>query len=74
LYYDYADDFHDLFRINDYPTIELHSLEETMAFIDKRQRARDLDKKIHFLDPKEETFELLKEFWEKHPDGMINFG
>jgi hypothetical protein len=57
--------FHDLFRKHGYPDDKLFSYEETLAYIN---------------DPKNEctvcdwTNDKLKEFWEKFPDGMIQFG
>ena len=54
---------HDLFRIHNYPEDTLHSLSETLAFI-----------KEHGCTTYEWTDKKLKEFWVKHPDGMIDFG
>lgn len=64
-WYEDVDDFHDLFRKYGYPDDMLFSLEETLEYIN---------------DPKNEctvyeyTENRLKEFWEKYPDGMIQFG
>lgn len=64
-WYKETDDFHDVFRKYSYPDDILFSLEETLAYIN---------------DPKNEcvvydwTENDLKEFWEKYPDGMIQFG
>lgn len=64
---------HDLFRIGKYPEDELLSLEETLSFIEARE------KEIAFgpmptIYGKDEVIRRLKEFWEQNPEGMIRFG
>jgi len=56
---------HDLFRKYGYPEIKLFSLEETLSYI----YDKDNDCVIY-----EDTEESLRNFWEKYPDGMIEFG
>lgn len=65
-FYTYTDDLpHDLFRIGEYPTDKLFSLEETLSFIEKNE------KKISFwINWKTH----LEKFWMEYPDGMIDFG
>jgi hypothetical protein len=64
-WYTEADGFHDAFRKYGYPDDQLFSLDETLAYIQ---------------DPKNEcvvnerTEEILKNFWNKFSDGMIQFG
>jgi len=64
-YYDDVDEFHDVFRKYGYPSTNLYSYEETIKYIE---------------DPKNEckiyeyTYKRLKEFWDKYPKGIINFG
>ena len=59
--------YHDEFRKYGYPNDLLFSLEETLAYIDD-------PKNKCFVSDREWTEKRLKEFWEKHPDGMIQFG
>ena len=69
---------HDTFRIGGYPETKLFSLEETLDFLEKN------DDKISYASTiwdktdrsilKAKAIERLKEFWEKNPDGMIDFG
>lgn len=69
---------HDIFRIGDYPEIKLFSLQETLDFLEKN------DDKIRYTSSifdktdrevlKQRAIERLKDFWEKNPDGMIDFG
>lgn len=58
-------DFHDVFRKYRYPDDQLFSLEETLAYINNPENG---------CSTYENTTEMLKRFWEEHPDGMINFG
>lgn len=60
--------YHDTFRVYDYPDDNLFSLEETLKFIEKYQNS---DKVITV---QKDTIERLKQFWDEHPDGCINFG
>jgi hypothetical protein len=63
-WYDSTDELpHDLFRHGGYPDDTLHSLEETLTYIKKNK-----------CTTYEYTEESLKEFWNNHPEGMINFG
>lgn len=55
--------YHDLFRIHDYPADFLYSLEECLAYIDRRGCVTY-----------EYTNDKLEEFWEKHPGGLVKFG
>ncbi len=56
-----TEEYHDLFRIGNYPETRLYSLEETEDFIE--------DQQITEVD-----WVCLKEFWERYPDGLIKFG
>ena len=57
--------YHDLFRIHNFPEDNLFSLEETYQFIETN---KDL---INYNNNWENR---LIEFWDKYPDGMICFG
>jgi len=57
--------FHDTFRKYGYPEDKLFSLQETLDYINNPKN----DCTIY-----ENTIERLKEFWDKYPDGMIEFG
>ena len=54
-------DFHNLFRVHNYPKDVLTSLEECLDFIKK-----------HNID--NVNYERLNEFWNKYPDGAVDFG
>ena len=56
-------EFHDVFRESGFPEIILGSYDETIDYI------RD-DKCVVF----DYTDEYLKRFWNKYPDGKIEFG
>jgi hypothetical protein len=56
---------HDLFRIGCFPEDKLLSLEQTLEFIERNKERMSFS-----LDW--ET--SIKEFWTKHPDGVIEFG
>jgi hypothetical protein len=58
-------EFHDVFRTSDYDGAELYSLKETIDYIS--------DEKNGCLIM-ENTVELLNEFWDKYPEGVIEFG
>lgn len=60
--YEEIDEFHDLFRVGDYPETTLHSFEETTEFIENNKVKGDI------------YWDELKKFWEKYPDGLITFG
>jgi len=54
------------FRIGDYPDDCLYSLEETLNFIKRYEEQNSCTVEV--------SMECLKDFWNKYPDGMINFG
>lgn len=70
--------YHDIFRRGGYPDHELHSLEETLQYLEKYDGEISYQSTIFDETPREElknrAIERLKEFWEKYPDGMIDFG
>lgn len=57
--------YHDVFRKYGYPDDVLLSYEETLYYIDYPPN------ECHLY---EGSLERLKEFWDKYPDGMIDFG
>ena len=57
--------FHDIFRKYGYPEDKLFSLQETLNYINNPENA---------CVTYDKTFERLNEFWNKYPDGMIEFG
>ena len=57
--------FHDVFRKYGYPDDKLFSLQETLNYINNPENA---------CVTYDKTFERLNEFWNKYPDGMIEFG
>ena len=57
-------DYHDVFRVSDFPADELFSFEETMDFIEKRV--------VRFVD--DDWKSSIENFWKIYPNGMINFG
>ena len=57
--------FHDIFRKYGYPEDKLFSLQETLNYINNPENGCTVY---------EHTIERLKEFWNKYPDGMIDFG
>ena len=69
-------EYYNLFRTTDYEAPILYSLEETLKFISDN----NLKGETYFCDEKKKIvereidFNLIKEFWEKHPDGLISFG
>ena len=64
-WFDEVDGFHDEFRKYGYPDDRLYSLEETLAYIENPENNCTVY---------ETTKRRLKEFWEKYPEGMIEFG
>ena len=54
-------EYHDIFRVRNYPGIRLYTLDETYEFINDNNITE-----VHT--------ESLKSFWEKYPLGMIQFG
>lgn len=60
-----VDEYHDLFRVGGYPEDHLCSLEETLEYINNPEnQCRVYDY----------TNESLAAFWNKYPDGLIEFG
>lgn len=57
-------DYHDIFRIGNYPTDELFSKDDCMKFIERNKN------KIQFT---EKSYERIDEFWNKYPDGFMHF-
>ncbi len=57
--------YHDIFRKYGYPEDMLFSYEDTLDYIDYPGNNCQLY---------DHSLEKLKEFWEKYPDGMIDFG
>ena len=65
-------DWCDIFRIGNYPTDKLFSLEETLDFI---ERNKDNIYGYHYNDvSKKDWKEQLEDYWKEYPDGMIDFG
>lgn len=62
-YYVDTNEFHDVFRIHNYPDDVLLSMDETVEFLQKNNIVMD-----------EYISERLKLFWNKYPDGQIHFG
>lgn len=60
--------YHDIYRVGGYPEDELHSLQETLDFLAKRQREEK------YISEDEHTMPSLEEFWTKYPTGMITMG
>lgn len=58
-------DYHDLFRKYKYPEDHLYSLQETLDYIQKYKDE---------ITIYEWTFTKLEQFWNQHPDGLIQFG
>lgn len=73
-------DYHDVFRVWDYPNDELFSYEQTIEFIDNCL-ANDKDS-VYFADNFKDNIgndtkyalKRLRQFWEEYPNGMICFG
>lgn len=59
------DGYHDVFRKYGYPEDRLFSLEETLSYIDNPKNECVVY---------ENTREVLEKFWNRYPDGMIDFG
>lgn len=62
-YYVDVDDFHDEFRIKNYPKKILHNYRQTKRWLLKKGKALT-----------EEESNRLKEFWGKYKGGIIRFG
>jgi hypothetical protein len=74
--YEKVNEFHDLFRTNDYNSPILISFEETLNFINLNNLKgisyfSEEEKRIITEEP---DFKKIKEFWNKYPDGIIEFG
>jgi hypothetical protein len=54
---------HDLFRLGGYPEDRLFSYDETMEYCEKKN-----------IELNGEEKKDVRDFWDKFPDGMINFG
>lgn len=60
--YQELDTYHDLFRVSSFPETILTSYEETTQFIEENS----IGGQIYWNE--------LKQFWEEHPDGIIEVG
>lgn len=58
-------EYHDPFRIAGYPEDCLYSLKECLEYIKKYEEKHNCTVTVQ---------KYLEEFWNKYPDGMINFG
>lgn len=68
-------EYHDIFRYKEYDATPLTSLEETLELIKQYDCCGNMYMNNDGVLIKEEiNFNLLKEFWTKHPDGIIEFG
>jgi hypothetical protein len=71
-FYRWASDFRgNPFRIGGYPENQLFSYQETLDFIKKYEEKYNTIVELH---EGENGLTFLKEFWDAHPDGMIEFG
>ena len=64
VYYEEVESYYDIFRIRSYPKKVLLSKEETLRYITNTERE---------IVMYEDSVDLLEEFWEKYPNGMITF-
>ena len=71
LYIECDKEYHDLFRIYGYPNDALFSYAETLEYIKKYEKENNTIVPLLMNDDTGKTY--LEEFWEKYPDGMINF-
>jgi hypothetical protein len=55
-------EFHDVFRVKNYPEDILKSLDQTVNFIEANE-----------CEVFDDTHDRLKEFWDKYPNGLIYF-
>lgn len=62
-YYEGVHDFHGIFRVKHYPRKKLFNLRGVLRFTRKR--------KIYL---NEDQISKIKEFFQKYPGGMIDFG
>ena len=75
LFYEKLHNADSIFRVNDYPFIELHSLKETLDFIESRENIEDEFRRVRFVDcTKEQAIAAIEKFWADYPNGMIKFG
>lgn len=74
---------HDLFRCSSYPKVQLFSLKETLEFVLDEENKCYLfyDRKAKMFSNSDlnsdffiRSFNLLKEFWQENPNGLIQFG
>lgn len=65
--------YHDIFRIRDYDAQPCYSLEETLSRCEEYKVNWNERNKYHPDDLVNDK-KLLYEFWEKYPDGIIEFG
>jgi hypothetical protein len=63
LYYEQVHDFHDTFRIKNYPDKKIHNFRQLRRFLGKR-----------YYSLTQAQIDRVKEFWSKYPNGMIEFG
>lgn len=77
-----VDNYHNIFRIGNYPIDKLFSYNETIQFIESNKdkvysHLGWIDEKNTFgkYDEMINIWEIkLQSFWDKYPDGMIDFG
>ena len=61
---------HDLFRVSNYPETVLHSYDEYMQFVTNPENGAYL----YPGEKWEDVHKEMEEFWNKYPDGIVNFG
>lgn len=71
-FYIVCNDFHDMFRVSGYPKDILFSYQESLDFISKYENQYNTKIKIDYYNENDKN--LLREFWEKYPEGIIFFG
>jgi len=71
-FYIVCKDFHDMFRVGDYPDDSLFSYQECLDFIKRYEDKYNTTIEIWKRDGAIKN--SLQEFWDKYPDGMIRFG
>jgi hypothetical protein len=59
------EEYHDMFRVYNYPEKELHSLDETIEFISNEENKCQIN---------DYSMDSIHEFWKKYPNGLICFG
>lgn len=62
---------HDLFRVDDYPDAVLHNYDEYLEFVNNPKNMAHLNRKD---DSWQWVHDRMKEFWDRYPDGIVNFG